>query len=276
MLPESQLSYATFSVGVCSVSVHYIRGRRRDRDGPLGNGDLRAPPLAPISSGRWRRIKKAAEGRKKTIVYIPEHFRVRDHADAITFMNANPFAILVSSTDEGPFATHLPLFVREAEGHLLLRGHVAKVNPHWRHLERQSHCLSIFHGPHAFVSTENYTTRETVPTWNYGAVHIYGNARVFSSAEELQGMLHELIATFEPPYAEQWAGLSETYRERMLSHIVGFEIAVAKIEAKFKLSQNRAREEQANVIASLEKAEDTAVSGVARLMREQGLGVKKR
>ena len=208
-------------------------------------------------------------------MYIPEHFRVRDHADGITFMRANPFAILVSSTDEGPFATHLPLSVRATDEHLIIRGHVAKANPHWRHLEQNPQCLTIFHGPHAFVSTENYTTRETVPTWNYGAVHVYGNARLFSSTEELQGMLHELITTFEPPYAEQWASLSQTYRERMLSHIVGFEITATKIEAKFKLSQNRSKEEQANVISSLEKAEDSAVSGVARMMRAQALGVKR-
>ena len=61
----------------------------------------------------------------------------------------------------------------------------------------------------------------------------------------------------------------------MLSHIVGFEIAVTKLEAKFKLSQNRSKEEQTNVIASLGKAEDTAISGVSRLMRQQGLGMKK-
>ena len=190
-------------------------------------------------------------------------------------MRENPFVILVSSTDEGPFATHLPLSVRGTDDRLLLRGHVAKANPHWRHLEQQSHCLTIFHGPHAFVSTANYTTRETVPTWNYGAVHAYGNARLFNSEEELQSMLHELIGTFEPPYAAQWASLKETYRERMLSHIVGFEIAVTKVEAKFKLSQNRTLEEQANVFESLSNAADTAVSGVSRLMREQGLGVKK-
>jgi transcriptional regulator len=208
-------------------------------------------------------------------VYIPEYFRVRDHAEAITFMHANPFAILISSTDKGPFATHLPVSVRAKDENLVVRGHVARANPHWRHLEQQSQCLTIFHGPHAFIATTNYTTRETVPTWNYGAVHVYGNARVFTAAEELQGMLHELIATFEPAFAEQWASLSESYRERMLSHIVGFEIAVTKVEAKFKLSQNRTREEQTNVITSLEKAEDTAVSGVSRLMREQGLGTKK-
>jgi len=190
-------------------------------------------------------------------------------------MKSNPFAILISTTDDGPFATHLPISVRGTDDRLLLRGHVAKANSHWRYLEQQPHCLTVFHGPHAFVSTANYTTSETVPTWNYGAVHVYGNARLFSSEDELQSMLHELIETFEPAFADQWASLREAYRERMLSHIVGFEIAITKLEAKFKLSQNRTPEEQVNVIRSLEAAEDTAVSGVSRLMREQGLGLKK-
>ena len=218
-------------------------------------------------------------------MYIPEHFRVHDHADAITFMRANPFAILISSApapappglsgDDGPFATHLPLFVQPTDDHLVLRGHVARANPHWRYLEQNPQSLTIFHGPHGYVSASNYVTRENVPTWNYGAVHVYGNVRTFASPEELQGMLHQLIGTFEPAYAEQWASLGQTYRDRMLSHIVGIEIAVMKIEAKFKLSQNRTKEEQANVIASLAKAEDTAISGVSRLMRDQGLGAKK-
>jgi transcriptional regulator len=205
-------------------------------------------------------------------VYIPEHFRLRNHADAVAFMGANPFAILISTTDTGPFATHLPLFVRAKEEKVVLRGHVARANPHWRYLEQQAHCLTIFHGPHSYISPSNYTARESVPTWNYGAVHVYGNARVFSSPEDLLGMLHELMGTFDPPYASQWARLDEAYRERMLRQIVGFEIEVTKIEGKFKLSQNRTREDQENVIASLEKSDDSAVSGVARLMKEQRLG----
>jgi transcriptional regulator len=208
-------------------------------------------------------------------VYIPEHFQVRNHADAIAFMRANPFVILVSTTDDGPFATHLPLVIRETKEQVILRGHVAKANPHWHYLECEPLCLTIFHGPHAYVSPSNYASREVVPTWNYGAVHVYGNARVFSSPNELLGMLHELIPMFEPSYADQWASLSQSYRERMLSHIVGFEIAVTKIEAKFKLSQNRTREEQQNIIASLGVAKDTAVSGVAELMSKQALGIKK-
>lgn len=214
-------------------------------------------------------------------MYIPEHFVVRDRSTALAFMRANPFAILISSTGEGPFATHLPVVLRESatgdsENKLVIRGHVAKANPHWRYLEQQPNCLMIFHGPHAYVSPANYETRENVPTWNYGAVHAYGEARVFSAPDELLGVLHELIPTFEAAYAGQWASLSPSYRERMLSHIVGIEITVTKLEAKFKLSQNRTKQEQANVITSLGAADDTAVSGTARLMQELGLGTKER
>jgi transcriptional regulator len=210
-------------------------------------------------------------------MYIPEHFRVREHAAAIAFMRANPFVILVSTNqvstnEDGPFASHIPVVLREAGEQLIVRGHFAQANPHWRYLEQQPQCLTIFHGPHAYISPSLYTNVESVPTWNYGAVHVYGNARLYSSPEDLQVVLHELMGTFEPAYAAQWASLDEVYRQRMLSQIVGFEIAVTKIEAKFKLGQNRTKQDQANMIESLGKAEDTAISGVAKMMEQQRLG----
>lgn len=190
-------------------------------------------------------------------------------------MRGNPFAILISSTNDGPFATHLPLSIHDEEGKVTLRGHVAKANPHWRYLETQPQCLTIFHGPHSYISPRNYTVRESVPTWNYAAVHVYGNARLFAAEHEVHQMLEELMSTFEPSYRSQWETLSTKFRENMLRQIVGFEIAARKIEGKFKLSQNRVPQDQANVIASLERSEDSAVSGVAEMMKEQGLGMEK-
>ena len=137
-------------------------------------------------------------------MYIPEHFRERHHEDTLALMRSNPFAILVSTTDAGPYATHLPLHVDSIDEKLLLRGHVSKANPHWRYLEQNPQCLTIFHGPHAYISPTNYVARESVPTWNYAAVHVYGNARLFSSEQDLQQMLNELMQTFEPSYRDQW------------------------------------------------------------------------
>lgn len=208
-------------------------------------------------------------------MYIPEHFRNEDRATALAFMRANPFTILVSNTEKGPFATHVPVIIRESGENFTIRGHVARANPHWRYLQADPQCLMIFHGPHAYISPSNYETREVVPTWNYGAVHVYGETRTYSAPEELLSMLHDLIPTFEAAYGEQWASLGETYRQRMLSHIVGFEIAVTRLEAKFKLSQNRTKQEQQNIIDSLGTSPDSAVSGTARLMCDHGLGLKR-
>ncbi len=208
-------------------------------------------------------------------MYIPEHFRNEDRATAVAFMRANPFAILVSNAAEGPFASHVPVVVRETGTDITIRGHVAKANPHWRYLQTEQHCLMIFHGPHAYISPSNYETHENVPTWNYGAVHMYGTARTFAEPDQLLNMLHDLIPTFEAAYEQQWSSLNEAYRQRMLTHIVGFEVTATKIEAKFKLSQNRTRKEQQQIIDSLRTASDSAVSGIAQLMCEHGLGLKK-
>ena len=187
-------------------------------------------------------------------------------------MQANAFAIVISAGEGSPFATHIPVLATEAAGGIRLRGHVARANPHWKLLEQGRETLVIFHGPHAYISPSLYGSRESVPTWNYAAVHAYGRARVFEEAEPLTEVLLETIAIFEQAYLDQWRGLNENYRAKMLSSIVGFEIPVERLEAKFKLSQNRPKADQARVIQSLEASSDSAISGVAKLMKEQGLG----
>jgi transcriptional regulator len=206
-------------------------------------------------------------------MYIPEFNRVHDHAEAVSFVRANPFAILVSDSDEGPFATHIPILARDADTHLVLHGHMAKANPHWRLLENGQESLAIFHGPHAYISPSLYESRESVPTWNYAAVHVYGPARVVTEPEQLLEETREIINAFDPAYFAQWSALSDKFRYGMLKQIVGFEMAATRIEAKFKISQNRSKKDQAAVIASLGRSADATVSGIARLMQEQGLGV---
>jgi transcriptional regulator len=205
-------------------------------------------------------------------VYIPEFNRQEDRSAALAFMRANPFAILVSNAGDIPFATHLPVLVDEAGDQVVLRGHMAKANPHWKSMQAGGESLTIFHGPHAYISPSLYEIRESVPTWNYAAVHVYGEATVFSDEEGLNQTLHRTIQTFDSSYLAQWSELSDEYRSRMMKHIVGFEIKAKRLEAKFKLSQNRTKGEQARVIQSLSQSPDSNISGVAELMRQAGLG----
>lgn len=205
-------------------------------------------------------------------MYIPEFNRLKDSATALAFIQANPFAIVVSAGEGSPFATHLPVLAAESAGEIRLRGHVARNNEHWKLLEQERQTLVIFHGPHAYISPSLYGSRESVPTWNYAAVHAYGRASIFEEPQLLTEVLVETIAFFDRAYLDQWRGLNENYRAKMLSNIVGFEIAVERLEAKFKLSQNRPKADQARVIQSLESSSESAISGVAKLMKEQGLG----
>ena len=205
-------------------------------------------------------------------MYIPEFNRQEDRAATLSFMKANPFAILISNADGIPFATHLPLLVDESADEIVLQGHMAKANPHWKSMQGGEESLVIFHGPHAYISPSLYEIRESVPTWNYAAVHLYGQPTLFTDEESLKETLHRMINTFEASYMAQWSELSDQYHSRMMKHIVGFEIKAKRVEAKFKLSQNRTKGEQARVIQSLAPCKDSNVSGVADLMLQEGLG----
>jgi len=228
----------------------------------------------PVPSRSRNSRNGGGEVSKKKLMYIPEFNRIEDQAVAIAFMRANPFAILVSIQNEAPFATHLPVVIAEKGGQIMLRAHVAKANPHWKLFEQepQKESLLIFHGPHAYISPALYEIRESVPTWNYATVHAYGRARVLASDSDKKQVLGDLISQFDSSYLDQWNSFDEPYRNRMLNHIVAFEIAVARVEAKFKLSQNRTKGEQENVIQALSENPDPAISGVADLMRQRGLG----
>jgi transcriptional regulator len=205
-------------------------------------------------------------------VYIPEFNRQEDRATILAFLQANPFAILVSNVDGIPFATHLPLLIEEAGDQIIVQGHMAKANAHWKSMKETEESLIIFHGPHAYISPSLYENRESVPTWNYAAVHVYGEPTLFTDEESLRATLHRMIDTFESSYMAQWSELSEQYQSRMMKHIVGFNIKVKRLEGKFKLSQNRTKGEQAQVIQSLNQSKDSNISGVAHLMQQEGLG----
>ena len=205
-------------------------------------------------------------------MYIPEFNRQEDRATILAFMRANPFAILVSNVDGVPFATHLPLLIDEAGDQIVVQGHMARANAHWKSMKEGEESLIIFHGPHAYISPSLYENRESVPTWNYAAVHVYGEPTLFTDEESLRATLHRMIDTFESSYMTQWSELSEQYQSRMMKHIVGFNIKVKKLEGKFKLSQNRTKGEQARVIQSLNQSQDSNIEGVAQLMQQEGLG----
>ena len=191
-------------------------------------------------------------------MYIPDHFKETDPASLTTLLRDYPFGTLITVHDGLPFVSHIPfLHERKSDGTLVLRGHLAKANPQWRDLTEKQTALAVFQGPHAYVSPSWYES-PGVPTWNYAVVHIYGKARLLQDQASLEKLLEELTTVYESDQSNPWKpGLSRERRAQLLGMIVGFEIEAQDIQANFKLSQNRSRNDQQAVIDQLNKSPST-------------------
>ncbi|QDU96750.1 FMN-binding negative transcriptional regulator [Lignipirellula cremea] len=202
-------------------------------------------------------------------MFIPPAFAEQDLARLHLFLIQNSFGLVVSQVDGAPFATHLPLLLQPAEGPLgTLTGHFARANPQWRQLVGQT-VLVIFTGPHAYISPTWYEAENTVPTWNYTAVHVYGQIELVESGEPLLNILKETVQTYEQSKPQPWTlEGNEAITERLIEQIVGFRMVIEKIEGKFKLNQNHPAERRQKVIKALEEQGDENSLGLANLMRE--------
>ena len=202
-------------------------------------------------------------------MYRPDPFRETDAHKLVAFMRAHPFGTLVAAPEGRPIAAHIPIAIATDGETITLSGHVARANPIWQTFDGDE-ALIIFSGPHAYISPQAYEKRESVPTWNYIAVHAYGVPRAvhFSeAAESMNDMMARLMDSFESAYGEQWASLPSGFRTNLMQGIVGFEISVSRLEGQYKLSQNRSAQDQTNVAANLVQARDPATVAIGEAMQ---------
>lgn len=190
-------------------------------------------------------------------MYVPQAFAVAEAEPLAALIAAYDFATVVSLTPDGLSATHVPVLYEPARGERgTLLTHLARANPHAAALDG-AEVLTIFQGPHGYISPSLYAAHPSVPTWNYAAVHVYGRARLVTDARALVAMLASLVDKHESGRAEPWsmAGLSEKYIDSMVKRIVGIEIAVTRLEGKHKLSQNRSGVDRNQVIEALKTSD---------------------
>src|SRR3954470_8468535 len=206
-------------------------------------------------------------------MYVPATFAVSDERTLESFIERYDFATLISSSSTGLVASHIPIMLRRSAGKVVLIGHVARANNQWRQFDGNVEALAIFHGPHSYVSPTWYATSPAVPTWNYVVVHAVGKARVHHDGHDLAGLLRELTGQYEGHQAGAWSPdrLPEDFAQPMRGAIVGFEIAIDRLEGKVKLSQNRSAEDRRGVVAALEAQMSEGSRAVAALMRQNEL-----
>ncbi len=207
-------------------------------------------------------------------MYLPRHYAVTDRQQLHDFIKGNGFGILFSGNGPEPVASHLPFILDESAGKQgTLLSHMAGANRQWRHADGQQ-VLTVFQGPHTYVSPTWYEDPETVPTWNYVAVHVYGILKVVQDQERLQSILARITDYYEASLPQPWkAEFTSEYAQQMVKRIVAFEIEIDKMQGKWKLNQNHPEERRRRVVDVLKTMPGDNSRGIATLM-EPGLEPK--
>ena len=205
------------------------------------------------------------------MVYLPPHFTEARPSVLVEHIERYDFGLLVSHGAAGLVASHIPFLIERDRDKLHLHGHLARPNPQVGDLAQGGEVLAIFSGPHAYISPNWYATGPSVPTWNYVDVHAYGTVSLIEDVDWLRGLVRRLSERHEAHNPVPWRmqDLPEAYLEGMLKGIVGLDVAITRLEGKYKLSQNRPAADRPLVIAALERRNDADSLAVARLMRER-------
>jgi transcriptional regulator len=205
-------------------------------------------------------------------MYVPEDFASDDMGLARALVEAHAFGMLVAGRGDGAFEiTHLPFVLDPGEPFGRLRAHVARANPIAEMLERPVPVVAVFTGPHGYVTPRWYEQpHDSVPTWNYAAVHVHGTARRLDDERDVRRLLADLTARHERGAAVPWTldGLTPERLERSLRAITAFTIEVTRVESKRKLSQNKSPADRAGVIAGLRERGGEGDDALVRWMEE--------
>jgi transcriptional regulator len=192
-------------------------------------------------------------------MYQPDHHRVDDLSLMHALMRARPFVALVSGGAEGLYVTHLPTVLKDDGPYGVIEFHLARANPHWKYLAECNEALMIFQGPEGYITPNWYPSKaehaKVVPTWNYAVVHVYGRPEMMQDTDWIRRHVAELTAQQERKEAEPWAltDAPETFIEVMLRGIIGFRLAITRLEGKWKMSQNRDMKDRDGVVRGLRK-----------------------
>ncbi len=199
-------------------------------------------------------------------MWIPKYYEVTDQVLISEFIKSVGLATIISPDGKYPFATHIPIELEEdTQGKQVLLGHLAKVNPQSDLLKKDSNAMVIFQSPLQHYISSSWYSHPNAPTYNYMSVHICGSVRILNQEETYQSvkrLTDRYESNSENPVSLDT--LPDSIK-RMLNAVTGFELSVEKVEAQFKLSQNRNEKDMQNIISELKKL-NTALS---HLMAEE-------
>ena len=212
-------------------------------------------------------------------MYLPKHFSQSEEEKVKELIIRNGFATILSyPKNDKPFINHLPvIFSNLPNEEKILIGHMAKRNPQWQHFKENPECTIIINGEHTYITPKWYKSGRDVPTWNYAVAHLHGKIELVESFDQQVEVLQQLSHFFESPSPDPWDfELPDDLLDEasLTSAIISFKFHIEKIEAKFKLSQNRPNEDKQGIIDGLKDRKDDMSRIVREMMIENRKGEK--
>jgi transcriptional regulator len=199
-------------------------------------------------------------------MYLPTHFAETRAEVLQELIRTHPLATLVHLGTDGLAADHIPLMLHQAtDGQITMRGHVARANPIWSAANGKA-VLAVFQGPHAYISPSWYASKaehgKVVPTWNYAVVHVHGVLTAIDDFAWFHAHASAMTERNEASVGKSWkvTDAPDDYIRNTARAIVGIEIAVERIEGKWKMSQNRSAADRAGVAAGLASVHKTGAA----------------
>jgi transcriptional regulator len=208
-------------------------------------------------------------------MYLPAHFEQPDKETIHRLIRGAPLATLVTQAAGSIEANHVPMLLDLRGDATILRFHVARANPVWRETDPAAEVLAIFQGPDTYISPSWYATKaehgKVVPTWNYAVVHAYGRLTAFDDPHWLREFLPTLTAVHEARFETPWqvGDAPPDFVDKMMGAIVGMEITVTRVLAKWKVSQNQPAGNKATLLTALEGTDQPGARAMAQLLATQ-------
>ncbi|WP_443937327.1 FMN-binding negative transcriptional regulator [Pedobacter sp. MW01-1-1] len=199
-------------------------------------------------------------------MYKISPFTVTNQEEIHAFMQAHPFATVISYDGIYPVATQVPLLIKQEDGILKLYGHVMRKSDHCEAFAQHEAVLVLFNGPHAYVSASVYQEPAQASTWNYKSVQVKGKLNLVTP-EETYHLIQALTEQYENSTSPSaFSKIDPAYIQKHLKAIIGFEITVTEINATFKLSQNHPSFNQEKIIENLQQSDDPLANQIAQEM----------
>lgn len=186
-------------------------------------------------------------------MYKLSYFTEPDAQNIIAFIKEYSFAVVTGIGENYPVSTQLPLEIEEKDGKIFLKGHLMRKTDHHLAFEKNNNVLVLFTGPNCYVSAAWYNNANTASTWNYMTVHARGKI-TFTNENGTYEAVKAATNKYEGADTKAaFNNMPPEYVKPLLKAIVGFSIEIETLENVFKLSQNKTKEEQQNIINHLTK-----------------------